>query len=113
MEDYEEKRRYQRYEHSSPMHLHRIDSQDQYYYAEMKDCCSGGLSLSTNEKLVVGHLVYLEMENYDEYAKGPEKYKSYFGSVKWITPYSLFDVDTKEGYYKYGIEYNEPAYYDC
>jgi len=89
-----------------------MDSQDQYYYAEMKDCCQGGLSLSTNEKLVVGHLVYLEMKNYNEYASGPEKYKSYFGSVKWATPNSSSDVDAK-GYYSYGIEYNEPAYYDC
>ncbi|MCK5836257.1 MAG: PilZ domain-containing protein, partial [Desulfobacula sp.] len=109
MEDYEEKRRYQRYEHNSPIYLYLMDSQDQYYYAEMKDYCQGGLSLSTDEKLVVGHLVYLEMENYDEYAKGPEKYKSYFGSVKWATPYSSSDVDTKNSY-KYGIEYNEPAY---
>jgi len=41
MEGYEEKRSYQRYEHSGPMHLHRMDSQDQYYCAEMKDWCQG------------------------------------------------------------------------
>jgi hypothetical protein len=111
MEVYEEKRRYQRHEHSSPMHMHLMDSQDQYSFAEMKDYCRGGMSLLTNEKLMVGHLVYLEMKNYDEYSTGPEKHKSYFGSVKWASLYSSPDVDTK-GSQMYGIEYNEPAGYD-
>ncbi len=112
METHEEKRRYQRYEYSSPMYLHRMDSQDQSYYAEMKDYCQGGLSLLTNEKLVIGHLVYLEMKNHDEHATGPEKYKSYRGRVKWATPYSSSNVDAKSPY-EYGIEYSEPAYYEC
>ncbi|WP_300463056.1 PilZ domain-containing protein [Desulfobacula sp.] len=111
MEVYKEKRHYQRYGHSSPMHLHLMDNQDQYYYAEMKDYSQGGMLLLTNKKLVVGHLVYLEMKNYDDHAPGPEKYKSYFGSVKWSTPSSSSDLDTK-GSHKYGVEYNEPAYYD-
>ena len=112
MEDHKEKRRYQRSEYNSPMHLYRMDSQDQYFYAEMKDYCQGGLSLLTNEKLVVGHVVYLEMKNYDESATGPEKNKSYRGSVKWAMPFSSTDIDTK-GPHKYGIEYNESAFYQC
>ena len=108
MEAQEEKRRYQRYEYSSPIHLHRMDSQDQYYYAEMIDYSQGGLSLLATEKLVVGHFVYLEMKNHDEYATGPEKYKSYRGSVKWASP-SSSDANAK-GAYTYGIEYNKPAY---
>lgn len=112
MKTHEEKRRYQRYEYTSPIFLHRVDSQDHHYYAEMKDYCQGGMSLLTNEKLVVGHLVYLEMKNYHEYATGPEKCKNYRGSVKWLSPYSSSDVDAK-GLYQYGIEYNEPACYRC
>lgn len=99
----EGKRRYQRYEYTSPMDMYRMDYQDQSYYAEMKDYCQGGLSLLTNEKLVVGQLVYLEMKNYDEYAEGPEKYKSYSGSVKWASPYSSSHDGAKD-VYKYGIE---------
>ena len=112
MEDHTDKRHYQRYDYKSPMHLHRIDSQDQSYYAEMRDYSQGGLSLMTNEKLVVGHLVYLEMKNYNAYSTGPEKYKGYRGSVKWVSPYSSSDLDA-EGPYEYGIEYSEPAYYGC
>ncbi|MCD4722451.1 MAG: PilZ domain-containing protein [Desulfobacula sp.] len=112
MEPSEGKRRYKRYEYNIPMYLYRMDYQDQYYYAEMKNYCQGGLSLLTNEKLVVGQLVYLEMKNYDEYATGPEKYKSYSGSVKWASPYSSSDGDAKAAY-KYGIEYSESAYYQC
>ena len=105
MESYEEKRRYERYEYSSPMFLYRMDYQDQYYYAEMKDYSKGGLSLLSNEKLVVDQLVYLEMKNYDKDATGPEKNKSYSGSVKWVTPYSSSNSDAKASY-KYGIEYH-------
>ncbi|MFA5906092.1 MAG: PilZ domain-containing protein [Desulfobacula sp.] len=112
METHEEKRRYQRYEDKSPMHLYRIDSQDQSYYAEMRDYSWGGLSLMTNEKLVVGHLVYLEMKNHQAHAAGPEKYKSYRGIVKWVSYYSSPDLDAK-GPYKYGIEYSETADHDC
>ncbi len=112
MEAFEEKRHYQRYEHKSSMHLHRMDSQDQYYYAEMKDYSQGGLSLLTKERLVVGHIVYLEMKDYDERATGPEKNKSYRGSVKWVTSYSSSDGDAK-GPHTYGIEYNESDYFQC
>ncbi len=105
MEAFEEKRHYQRYEHKSSMHLHRMDSQDQYYYAEMKDYSQGGLSLLTKERLVVGHIVYLEMKDYDEHAAGPEKNKNYSGSVKWVSPYSSSNSDAKASY-KYGIEYH-------
>ncbi len=112
MEDHKDKRRYQRHEYKSPMHLHRIDNQDQAYYAEMSDYSQGGLSLITNEKLVVGHLVYLEMKNHQAKTTGPEKYKSYRGIVKWISSYSTPNPDMK-GPYKYGIEYSEPAYYEC
>lgn len=112
VEPHKGKRRYQRYEYSSPMHLYRMDYQDQYYYAQMKDYCQGGLSLLTNEKLVVGQLVYLEMKNYDEHAAGPEKHKSYSGSVKWASPYSSSNGNAK-GSYKYGIEYYESTRYQC
>jgi hypothetical protein len=106
VESYEEKRRYERYEYSSPMLLYRMDYHDQYYYAEMKDYSKGGLSLFSNEKLVVDQLVYLEMKNYDEYATGPEKQKSYSGIVKWVNPYLSSNSDAKASY-KYGIEYHE------
>jgi hypothetical protein len=106
VEPSKEKRLYPRYEHSSPMFLYRMDYQDQYYYAEMKDYSKGGLSLLSNENLVVGQLVYLEMKNYDEYAAGPEKKKNYSGSVKWLSPYLSSNSDTKASY-KYGIEYHE------
>ena len=112
MQSYEDKRCYQRYEHSSPMCLFRMDSQDQYYYAEMKDYSSGGLSFLTSQKLVVGHLVYLEMKDYDENATGPEKYKSYNGSVKWANPSSPSDEKAKSSY-RYGIEFSKTVNYQC
>ena len=65
MEAHEEKRRYQRQEHHSPMNLHRMDCQDQCYYAEMNDYSQSGLSMMTNEKFVIGQLVYLEMQKHD------------------------------------------------
>ena len=112
MEPVEGKRRYERVEYSSPMNLYRMDYQDQPYYAEMKDYSQGGLSMLTNEKLVIGQLVYLEMKKYDEHAAGPEKRKSYSGSVRWASPYSSPHDDSKS-VYKYGIEYHEPVGYLC
>ncbi len=104
MEHSEIKRRYSRHEYSSPMSLYRMDYQDQSSYAEMKDYGKGGMSLVSSEKLVVGQLVYIEMNNYDEYAAGPEKRKSYSGNVKWINPYSSPVADAKD-FYKCGIQY--------
>ncbi|MCP4669923.1 MAG: PilZ domain-containing protein [Desulfobacula sp.] len=104
MEDSEVKRRYQRHEYSSPLSLYRMDYQEQSSYAEMKDYSRGGMSLLSNEELVVGQLVYLKMKNYNESATGPEKCKSYSGSVKWINPCSSPLANVKE-LYKYGIEY--------
>ena len=105
VESHEDKRRYQRCRYNSPMFLYRMDHQDQFYYAEMKDYSKGGLSLLSNEKLVVDQLVYLEMKDYDEHATGPEKHRSYSGSVKWVAPYSSSNSDAKASY-KYGIEYH-------
>jgi len=104
VEHSEIERRYPRHEYSSPMLLYRMDYQDQSSYAEMKDYSKGGMSLLSSEKLVVGQLVYLKMQNYDESATGPEKNKNYSGSVKWINPCSSPLADVKD-LYKYGIEY--------
>ncbi len=104
MEHYEEKRRYQRYEHSSPMSLYRMDYQDQHSYAEMIDYSQGGLAMLTNEKLVLGHVVYLEMKNYAEHTTGPEKCKGYSGDIKWASPHSSSNVEST-GSYEYGVEY--------
>ncbi len=112
MKTHEEKRQYPRCDYSSPILLHRLDRQDLNYYAEMKDYSRGGMSLMTNEKLVVGHLVYLEMKNYNEHAAGPEKCRSYHGSVRWLTHFPSSDGNVKD-LYKYGIEYNLPACYEC
>lgn len=111
MKLHEEKRLYQRYEHDSPIHLYRMDYQDQHYNAEMYDYSQGGMSLLTKEKLVVGHFVYLEMKNHDQNATGPEKQRKYSGSVKWARP-SSSNGDGK-GAYKYGIEYSKAVGYQC
>jgi len=106
------KRQYQRYKHGSLMHLYRMDYQDQYYHAQMIDYSQGGMAMLTNERLVVGQIVYLEMKKYDEGATGPEKYKSYSGSVKWASPYASSQSDA-DGSYNYGIEYFESTSYPC
>lgn len=90
------------------MNLYRMDYQDQCYSAEMNDYSQGGLSMITNERLVIGHLIYLEMKNYDESATGLEKYEDYSGSVKWIIPCTS-DRDHDKVFYKYGVEYSESA----
>jgi len=106
VETHKEKRTHQRYEHSSPMSLHRMDYQDQCYYAEMCDYSQAGLSLLTNEKLVIGHFIYLEMKSHNKSVTSPEKYKSYSGSVKWASHHSSLNGDDK-GPYRYGVEYSE------
>lgn len=90
------------------MNLHRMDYQDQSYYAEMIDYSQGGLAMRTNEKLVIGQFVYLEMRNYDKASAGPERQKSYSGSVKWTDP-SRLDGGKNKGPYKYGIGYSNPV----
>lgn len=107
MEHCEDRRRYQRYDYSIPMSLYRMDYQDEHYYAEMKDSSQAGLSMLTNEKLVVGQIVYLEMKSHTEHATGPEKCKNFSGEVKWMRTYSSSNGDPTCPY-EYGIEYYEP-----
>lgn len=104
MEHYEEKRRHQRDEYNSPMFLYTMDSQDQCYYAEMKDFSQKGMSILTNEKLVIDQIVYLEMKNHDEQTTGPEKCKGYSGYIKWKSSYSSSNGEPTASY-KYGVRY--------
>ncbi len=112
MEPHEESRRYQRYESRSPMNLHRMDYQDQCYYAEMNDYSQSGLSMMTNEKLVIGQLVYLEMQRHDEHTTPPDKNRNNIGIIKWAKPYPSTNGGTN-GLYKYGVEYSGFSTYHC
>ena len=47
------------------MDLFRMDYKENRYDAEMIDSCTKGLSLMTNEKLVLGEFVYVELKNCD------------------------------------------------
>ena len=61
-----ERRKDQRYILMSQMDLYRLDYKDTRYEAEMIDFCNKGLSLMTNEKLVLGEFIYV-----DQYLKQP------------------------------------------
>ncbi len=112
MKAHEEKRNYKRYNHHCPINLYHMDHQDQSFYAEMKNYSQGGTFLLTNEKLVVGQLVYLEIPHHDKQAQGPEKYKSYSGCVKWSNINSSSPPGTeKHKPCEYGIEYFKPVRY--
>ena len=109
---HKENRRYQRYELNIPMNLHRMDYQDQCYYAETNNYSQGGLSMMTNEKLVIGQLVYLEMQKHDERTTSPDKNKNNIGIVKWAKPCSSTNGEPN-GSYKYGVEYSGSSSYHC
>ncbi len=100
-----ERRRYQRYLHKSPMNLYRMDNQDNSYYAEMIDCCDQGLSLTTNEKLVLGELVSVELKNYDTNIESPVKKQNYSGIVRWGKRYPSTNAGSNS-LYKYGVEFS-------
>lgn len=102
-----EKRNAQRYIHKLPMDLYRMDYQDKHnnYYAEMNDCCDNGLSLMTNEKLVLGEFIYLELKNCDPNIRVPIKGQSYSGIIRWGKRYQPANSGVS-GLYKYGIEFS-------
>nr|WP_320017384.1 PilZ domain-containing protein [uncultured Desulfobacter sp.] len=74
------------------------------YYAEMNDFSDNGLSLMTNEKLVLGELIYLELKNYDPHIRLPIKKQSYSGIIRWGKRYQPANAGAN-GLYKYGIEF--------
>jgi len=100
-----EKRRYQRYIIKSPMDLYRMDNKDCSYDAEMIDCCNKGLSLMTNEKLVLGEFVYVELKNGGTNVPISIKKQNYSGIVRWGKRYSSTN-SIVHGLYKYGIEFS-------
>ncbi len=101
MEFYEENRRYQRYEIKGSMNLHRMDYQDQCYYADMNDYSQSGLSMITNENLLIGQLVYLEMKDFGNPVTSPDRNENHSGIVRWAKPYPSTNGGTN-GLYKYG-----------
>lgn len=108
MEDYSEKRRYERFDHQVPASLHRHDSQDQFYAAKTYNKSSGGMYLRTNEEMTIGQHVYVRIKDNTADPKGPEKYKNYSGYIRWSD-----DLGTSipNGQYGYGVEYAEPVFY--
>ena len=102
-----EKRSARRYIHKLPMDLYRMNYQDKHnsYYAEMNDCSVNGLSLITNEKLVLGELIYLELKNYAPGMRLPLKEQSYSGIIRWGKRYQSANAGAN-GRYKYGIEFS-------
>ena len=106
MEAIKEKRIDQRYKIRRPMNLYRMDHQDQSYYAEMNDYSHGGLSIATNEKLVIGQLVYLELQT-NNHKVTLDKNVNYGGIVRWAKSYPSTNNGTN-GLYKYGVEYSKP-----
>ena len=70
------------------MDLYRMDYKDNRYDAEMIDYCDKGLSLMTNEKLVLGEFVYVELKNCDTNVSPSIKKQNYSGIVRWGKRYS-------------------------
>jgi len=105
MESSSEKRRYERYLNKSPIDFYRMDYKDNRHDAEMIDCCNTGLSLMTDEKLVLGELVYVELKNCDTNINLPIKKQNYSGIVRWGKRYPSTNPDTNN-LYKYGIEFS-------
>lgn len=107
MDPSSEKRNAQRYIHKLPMDLYRMNSQNKHnsYYAEMNDCSDKGLSLMTNEKLVLGELIHLELKLCAPNKSLPIKEQSYSGIIRWGKRYQLANAGAN-GLYKYGIEFS-------
>ncbi len=105
MDPSSEKRRYQRYLHKSPIDFYRMGCKDNRHSAEMIDYCYKGLSLMTNEKLVLGELVYVELKNCDANIKPSIKKQNCSGIVRWGKRYPSTNAETNN-LYKYGIEFS-------
>ncbi|WP_320045126.1 PilZ domain-containing protein [uncultured Desulfobacter sp.] len=107
MEHFSEKRSARRYIHKLPMNLYRMDYQDVHlsYYAEMSDYCDNGLSLMTNEKLVLGELIRLELKNYEPNTQQPKIGKNHNGIIRWGKRYPSANAGAN-GLYKYGVEFS-------
>lgn len=90
-----------------PLNLYRMDYQDanSIYYAEMSDYSDNGMSLMTNEKLVLGELILLELKSDDPGMQLPIKVKDYKGIIRWGKRYPSSNAGAN-GLYKYGIEFS-------
>ena len=107
MDHASEKRSARRYINKLPMNLYRMDYQNKHnsYYAEMNDYCDKGMSLMTNEKLVIGELIYLELKNCDPNIHPHIKRGNYRGIIRWGKRYQSTNAGAN-GLYKYGIEFS-------
>lgn len=108
MENYTEKRTYDRYPCDTRTYLYRYDDRENYYDAGMYNYSRGGSYMTSDEQMEIGQQVYVRIRNYDKDGRGPERYENYSGYVKWSN-----DLGTSSpgGQYGYGIEYAEPVYY--
>ena len=81
-----------------------MDFQDFDFYAEMNDYSQGGLSMMSDEKLILRQLIYFEMKNHDSNSKGPETNKG-IGTVRWIKAFQPTNSGANP-MYKYGVEFS-------
>nr|WP_320191993.1 PilZ domain-containing protein [uncultured Desulfobacter sp.] len=107
MDHFSEKRSARRYLYKLPLNLYRMDYQDANlsYYAEMSDYCDNGLSLMTNEKLVLGELIRLELKDYEPNTQQPKIAKNHSGIIRWGKRYPSANAG-ENGLYKYGVEFS-------
>jgi len=108
MENYAEKRRYERHSKKLPVSVSTDESPYQYYYGNMYNYSRGGMYLRCSEKINVGQQVYVKIKKYDESADGPQKYKECYGYVRWS---SELGTSSPGGQYGYGVEYMVPVDY--
>ena len=79
--------------------------QDIRYYAEMIDYCDKGLSMLTNEKLILGEWVHIELKSDDPKGPPPMKRLNYSGIVRWGKRFAAAHADNNS-LFKYGIEFS-------
>jgi hypothetical protein len=65
---------------------YRLPGAGQYHAARTSNYSMGGLCLKTDRQLPPQSEICVVMENYAPGKSGPERYRSYIASVRWIRP---------------------------
>lgn len=106
MSEYSEKRTHLRYAYETSRVVFKKDASADYCYATLINYSPGGMYIETNEYMDIGQAVIIKMEDFNQDAKGPEKYDFYYGQIKWIKNFHTTIYNANHGY---GIQFDKPA----
>ncbi len=104
-----ENREHERCSCVAPVILYDKENTTDYFYGHIYDHSHGGMYIKTDADLKGNHTYLVRISNNGTDSTGPEKYKDYYGIIRWARFVDESEYADSKYKYGYGMEYSEPT----